>query len=62
MPGTHFTGPLIIGGKQVTDNLTIPQNTQTFSDTVAKAEAEDLQSTVNAILTALKNAGIIKDA
>lgn len=60
MSKTHLSGPLIVGDKQVTDNTTISLNSQVFSATVVKAEAENLQATVNSIITALKNAGIIK--
>ena len=60
MSKTSLSGPLVVGGKQVTDNPAIPLNAQVFSETVAKAEAENLQATVNNIITALKNAGIVK--
>jgi len=40
---------------------TVAANTQVFSSTVLKAEAENLQTTVNAIITALKTAGLMTD-
>lgn len=77
MAKTHFSGPLEVGGKQLTGNAAVTSLTDNTggaaddtlaavpSDTLANAAAvsnanfADLAAKVNAILTTLRNAGII---
>lgn len=66
MPGTTFPNGLkVVEGtttKSLTGNTTIAANAQVFSANVLKAEAEDLQATVNAIIATLIASGLIKSS
>lgn len=60
MANTHFKGPLVIDGKQLTGNAAITELKQTISDTYDATEVQAISTKVDAIIKALAAAGIIK--
>ncbi len=72
MSKTHFSGPVVVNGKQLTDNtgitdVSLPAVTGvdgTGSNAASKADVDarltTIETKINEIITALENAGIIQ--
>ena len=60
MGKTHFSGPLVVGGKQVTDNTAIDLLELTASETYDDEEIQAIADKVDEVIAALITAGIIK--
>ena len=62
MANTHFSGPLVVGGKQLTDNTTIAPLAQEVTVTYVAAESQAISDKVDAIIATLIAAGGIKSS
>ena len=59
MGQTHFSGPLVVGGKQVTGSTTIAPLAQTISVAYDATESQAISDKVDVIIQKLIDTGII---
>jgi hypothetical protein len=61
MGKSHFSGPLIVGGKQLTENPTIELLELTASAEYDDEEIQDIADKIDEVIEALIAAGVIQE-
>lgn len=62
MGESHWSGPLVVDGVQLTDLTTIAKLGQTISATPTQAEVQAISTKVDAVIQKLIDAGVIKSS